>query len=101
MTKSICLFLASLWDRAKEHEIHNDHQDNKYKQNASGLFELLVTAHSVPVDNEHGQETGHDAIDGCRGTNRAARLKVWTKEITSDSTAQIDASDLCEADHAL
>jgi hypothetical protein len=76
MTKSISLFDASLGSTAKEHEIHNDHQDNNEEQNASGLFELFITAHSMPVDNDHGQETGHNAIDGCRGTHRAARVNV-------------------------
>ena len=101
MTKSISLFDAFIGSSAKVHEIHNDHKDNNEEQNTSDLFELFITAHSVPVDNDHGQETGHDAHDGCRGTHRAARVQVWTKEVTSDSTCQIDASDLFETDHAL
>jgi hypothetical protein len=58
------------------HDLNNDHHDNSGEQTTSGLFELFITAHSVPVDNDHGQETGLDAHDGCQGTHRAVRVQV-------------------------
>lgn len=64
VTKGISLFRTSILDIAKEHEIHHNHKDNQEEQNASSLFELLVTTHGVPVDDNHGQETGNNAIDG-------------------------------------